>query len=186
MSEGRATPVVVRAAAEADMPAIAAIYGSEVREGTASWELDPPATAVMLTRWRSVTANGYPYLVATVGAAVVGFAYASAYRPRPGYRYTVEDSVYVAREARRAGVGRALLAALIDACAARGFRQMVAVIGGAEAPSVRLHAAQGFVEVGRLPGLGRKFGRWLDSLLMQRALGDGMATPPASEAKETR
>jgi phosphinothricin acetyltransferase len=112
--------------------------------------------------------------------SIAGYAYASAFRPREGYRHTVEDSVYVARGSRGRGVGRALLAALVDACAAAGYRQMVAVIGGAEeVASIRLHAAQGFAEVGRLPAVGRKFGRWLDCVHMQRALGEGAATAPA-------
>lgn len=186
MSGGAATETIVRPVVETDLAAVVAIYAGEVRAGTASWELEAPDADAMLARWRAVAAGGYPYLVAVRDGRVAGFAYASAYRPRPGYRYTVEDSVYVAQDTRRSGVGHALLGALVDACAQRGFRQMVAVIGGADPASARLHAAHGFVEVGRLPGLGRKFGRWLDSLLMQRALGDGATTPPASEAQEIR
>ena len=179
MSEPGASGVVVRPAVESDVPAISAIYRNEVLTGSASWEIDPPDTAAMLARYHAIEAQGHPYLVAAICGQVVGFAYASAYRPRPGYRFTVEDSVYVAPDAQRKGVGRALLAALVAACAARGYRQMVAVIGGAEPASVRLHAAQGFVEVGRLPGLGRKFERWHDSVLMQRALGEGASSAPA-------
>ena len=133
----------------------------------------------MLERYRAIVGQGYPYLVATIGTRVVGYAYASAYRPRPGYRYTVEDSVYVAPEARGEGIGGALLAALVDECAGTRFRQMVAVIGGTDQlGSIRVHAALGFVEVGRLPAIGRKFDRWHDSVLMQRSLGEGAAAPP--------
>ena len=169
----------LRAATEADVPEIAAIYAREVAEGSASWELEPPDATAMRERFRAVLDGGYPYLVATQGTRIIGFAYAGPYRPRPGYRYAVEDSVYVAADARGHGIGGSLLAALIDACAERGYRQMVAVIGGSDQMgSIRVHAANGFVEVGRLPALGRKFDRWLDSVLMQRALGDGSATPP--------
>lgn len=174
--------VTVRAAGEDDIAAIAAIYRRAVATGTASWELVPPDETTMRERFRTLCEGGYPYLAALRRDTLVGYAYASAFRPREGYRYTVEDSVYVAGEARRSGVGRALLAELIDACAAGGWRQMVAVIGGAgEAASIRLHATQGFVLVGRLPDVGRKFGRWLDCVLMQRALGEGAATAPAGE-----
>jgi phosphinothricin acetyltransferase len=174
--------VTVRAAGEGDIAAIAAIYRRAVATGTASWELVPPDETTMRERFRTLSGSGYPYLAALRGGALVGYAYASPFRPREGYRYTVEDSVYVAGEAQRSGVGRALLAALIDACAVGGWRQMVAVIGGAgEVASIRLHATQGFVEAGRLRDVGRKFGRWLDCVLMQRALGEGAATAPADE-----
>ena len=174
--------VHIRAAAEADVPAIAAIYVDAVQTGSASWELAPPDEATMRERMRAILGGGYPYLVAVDGSALAGYAYASAFRPRAGYRHTVEDSIYVAREARRRGVGNALLGALIDACAAAGFRQMVAVIGGRdEVPSIRLHAAHGFVDVGTLPAIGRKFGRWLDCVHMQRALGDGATSAPDGE-----
>jgi L-amino acid N-acyltransferase YncA len=172
----------VRAAAETDVPVISAIYADAVATGVGSWELDPPDENEVRARFRGITAAGDPYVVAVRGAELVGYAYASAYRSRLGYRHTVEDSVYVARTARGDGVGRALLAALIDACTAAGKRQMIAVIGGAEnLASIRLHAALGFAEVGRLPAIGRKFGRWLDCVLMQRALGEGGATPPQGE-----
>jgi phosphinothricin acetyltransferase len=171
--------IALRAAVEADVPAIAAIYRREVLLQSASWELEPPDAAAMLERFRAVVGGGYPYLVALDGPRIAGYAYASAYRPREGYRYTVEDSVYVADDARGKGVGTALLTALIDECADRGFRQMVAVIGGTDQHgSIRLHSALGFVDVGRLPAIGRKFDRWHDSVLMQRALGEGSAAPP--------
>jgi phosphinothricin acetyltransferase len=172
----------VRAANDADIPAIAAIYADAVATGIGSWELSPPDENEMRARFREVTGAGDPYFVAVRDGAVVGFAYAGAYRTRPGYRHTVEDSVYVARTARGEGAGRALLTALLDACAATGKRQMIAVIGGSEnIASIRLHAGLGFVEVGRLPAIGRKFGRWLDCVLMQCALGEGATTPPRAE-----
>jgi L-amino acid N-acyltransferase YncA len=170
---------VIRAALPLDVPAITAIYAREVVEASASWELEPPDAAAMLERFQAITDQGYPYFVAEAGSRVIGFAYANAYRPRAGYRYAVEDSVYIAADARGHGVGGALLARLIEACEHGGYRQMVAVIGGADQyGSIRVHAGQGFVEVGRLPALGRKFDRWLDCVLMQRALGQGPATPP--------
>lgn len=172
---------IVRDAQERDVPTIAAIYGREVSVESASWELAPPDESEMLSRYRAITAGGYPYLVATLGERVAGYAYASAYRPRPGYRYTVEDSIYVAQDARGRGIARALLSTLIGECAQRDYRQMVAVIGGADqAGSIALHKTHGFVEVGRLPDIGRKFDRWLASVLMQRALGRGAASPPQS------
>jgi len=175
-------PLQLRAATEADVAAIAAIYADAVRTGTASWELAPPDEAAMRERLRAIVGAGYPYLVGVEGSAVAGYAYAGAFRPRAGYRHTVEDSIYVARTARGRGVGRSLLAALIDACTRAGYRQMVAVIGGRdERASIRLHAAQGFVDAGTLPAIGRKFGRWLDCVHMQRALGEGAATAPADE-----
>ena len=127
--------------------------------------------------------NGFPYLVAERGETVLGYAYAGPYRPRPAYRFTVENSVYVSREARRLGLGSALLAALIDDATARGFRQMVAVIGdsGNEA-SVGIHASHGFRHVGTFENVGRKHGRWLDTVLMQLTLGDGAEAPPLDEA----
>jgi phosphinothricin acetyltransferase len=174
--------VRIRAAADADVPAIAEIYADAVQTGSASWELAPPDEATMGERMRTILGGGYPYLVAVDGSALAGYAYASAFRPRAGYRHTVEDSIYVARSARRRGVGNALLGALIDACAKAGYRQMVAVIGGRdEVPSIRLHAAHGFIDVGTLPAIGRKFGRWLDCVHMQRALGPGASIPPDGE-----
>ncbi len=174
--------VVLRAARESDVPTITALYGHSVVTGTASWELAPPSIDEMGTRFRSVIGQGYPYFVAVIDGGVVGYAHAGVYRPRPGYRHTVEDSVYVAPSAQRRGLGRTLLSALIDECTLQGYRQMIAVIGdAANAASIRLHTAQGFVEVGRLPAIGRKFDRWLDSVLLQRALGEGAATPPARD-----
>ncbi len=175
-------PINLRGAASADLEAIAAIYAHHVESGTGSFELDAPTAGEMHRRWRDVVERGLPYVVATLAphdATIAGYAYASLYRTRPAYRYTVEDSVYVDPSCTGRGVGRALLAAIIDACAPLGYRQMVAVIGGSDnAASIGLHAALGFERVGCLTAVGRKFDRWLDTVLMQRALGPGAAAPP--------
>jgi L-amino acid N-acyltransferase YncA len=164
-------PVLIRAATPDDLPAITAIYGDAVRHGTASFEIDPPDLTEMRHRFEALVAGGHPYLVAIGEGAVLGYAYAGPYRPRPAYRATVEDSIYLAREARGQGVGRLLLSELLDVCAARGFAQMIAVIGdSAQAPSIGLHKALGFRQVGTLEAVGFKFGRFLDTVLMQRAI----------------
>lgn len=171
---------ILRPAAEADIVAIAAIYGHSVATGTASFELEPPDAEEMLRRMRALDEAGYPYLVAEAGGTVLGYAYAGAYRPRPGYRHTVEDSVYVAPFAHRQGVGRRLLARLIEECTRLGFRQMVAVIGDSQqAASIGLHRAQGFEPAGILKAVAYKFDAWRDQVLMQRALGPGDSTPPS-------
>ena len=166
-----------------DIPAIARIYAHWVRHGLASFELEPPAEAEMAARREAVLAGGYPHLVATDAAGrVLGYAYASAWRTRPAYRFAAEDSVYVAPDAGRRGTGRLLLPALISRCTALGFRLMVAVIGdSANAPSIGLHERCGFRHAGLLPAIGWKHGRWVDSVLMTRPLGDGAATPPPPE-----
>jgi phosphinothricin acetyltransferase len=162
-----------------DVPAITAIYGHWVRHGLASFELDPPEEAEMARRRAAILAAGYPYLVAEAEGRLLGYACASAYRPRPAYRFAVEDSVYVAPGAGRAGTGRALLEALTARCTARGLRLMVAVIGdSANAASIRLHERAGFTRAGLLPAIGWKHGRWVDSVLMTRPLGAGATTPP--------
>ena len=171
--------VTIRDGGEADVAAIAAIYHHHVLHGAASFEIEPPDAAEMARRRRTVVDGGYPYLVAEQDGRVVGYAYASAYRPRPAYRNTIENSVYVEPGRERQGIGRVLLAALLEACEQRGFRQVVAVIGdsGHEA-SIGLHRALGFRMVGTLRSAGFKFGRWIDIVLMQRALGPGDDTPP--------
>ena len=175
-----AVNIVVRPALPADIAAVAAIYGHHVATGLASFELEPPSNDEMFRRYRGVIDRGFPYLIAERAGLVVGYAYASAYRARPAYRLSVENSVYVDPGAYRGGIGRALLQALIVECERRGFRQMVAVIGdSANAASIGLHAACGFALIGTLPSIGYKFGRWVDSGFMQRALGEGSATPPA-------
>ena len=174
-----ATTLVVAQAGH--IPAITAIYAEAVLHGTASWELKPPDPTEMARRMAEIQAQGYPYLVALAGDAVAGYAYAGAYRPRPGYRFTVEDSVYVAPGWQGRGIGRRLLAAVIDATTALGYRQMIAVIGDSgNAASIALHAALGFTRAGLLRSVGFKYGRWLDGVLMQRALGEGDATLPGA------
>jgi phosphinothricin acetyltransferase len=169
--------IALRTAQEGDFRAVTAIYALHVRTGTASFELEPPDEAEMMRRWREVTGQGWPYLVAVASGRVVGYAYAGAYRPRPAYRFTVEDSVYVENDARGRGIGRGLLGALMDAAEAAGARQMIAVIGdSANAASVMLHAGLGFRQVGLLQSVGRKFERWLDVVMMQRDLGPGDRT----------
>jgi L-amino acid N-acyltransferase YncA len=171
---------VIRPSAEADIPAIADIYRDAVLHGTASFEIEPPGEPEMARRRAALIEAGYPYLVAERGGAVLAYAYAGAYRTRPAYRATVEDSIYVAGPAQGRGIGRALLAALIAACERRGFRQMIAVIGdSASAGSIALHGRLGFSHAGVLKSVGYKHGRWLDSVLMQRPLGAGAAEPPA-------
>ena len=174
------TPAI-RAATAADIPAIAAIYRPAVLHGTASFELDPPDDAEMLRRFTAITAAGYPYFVAEFEGRVVGYAYANAYRTRPAYRFTVENSVYIAPDVQGKGVGRALLAELIAACTARGFRLMIAVIGdSATYASISLHRRAGFRFCGTIHSIGYKFGRWLDSVIMELPLGDGDGAPPAT------
>jgi len=161
------------------MPPVQAIYAHHVLHGLASFETEPPTAAQMRHRFESVTAAGYPYLVATDDDTVCGYAYASVYRTRPGYRHTVEDSVYVDPAAVGRGIGRQLLFRLIDECERRGYRQMLAVIGdSANAASIGLHRSCGFTHSGTLRSVGFKFGRWIDSVLMQRGLGESDRTVP--------
>jgi L-amino acid N-acyltransferase YncA len=176
---GPATDAVIRAATFADVAAIAAIYDHAVRHGTATFEIEPPDEAEMARRFGELAAGGFPYLVAEASGAVRGYAYAGLYRTRVAYRYTLEDSVYVAPGFHRRGIGRALLDRLLAEAQARGYRQMVAVIGDSEqAASIALHHAAGFRMVGTFAAVGHKFGRWLDTVLMQRPLGSGANAPP--------
>jgi L-amino acid N-acyltransferase YncA len=169
----------IRAAIAADIPAITAIYDHAVRHGTASFELEPPDAAEMARRQQTLLDGGYPYLVAEADGVLAGYAYAGAYRPRPAYRWSVEDSVYIAPTMHRCGIGAALLGRLIAEAEQRGFRQMIAVIGdSAQAPSIELHRALGFRLIGAVENVGFKFGRWLDTVLMQRALGVGASAAP--------
>jgi L-amino acid N-acyltransferase YncA len=175
--------MVIRDATGADVSAIQQIYAHHVRTGTASFEEIPPSEPEMAARWQAVQQLGLPYLVAERDGAVVGYAYAGAYRPRPAYRHTLEDSVYVTRQHHRLGIGRALLGALIARCEAGPWRQLIAVIGDSDnASSIALHQQFGFRHVGTLHSVGWKLGRWLDSVVMQRALGSGATTPPAVAA----
>jgi phosphinothricin acetyltransferase len=164
--------VIVRASTEADVARCAEIYRHHVLYGTASFEIDPPDLGEMKKRRAAVLDLGLPHLVAECQGRVLGYAYAGNWRPRPAYKYSVEDSVYIDHEAVGQGIGKALLPVLIDECTRLGKKQMVAVIGdSAQTPSIRLHAACGFEMVGTLRNIGFKFDRWLDSVLMQRALG---------------
>lgn len=173
--------LAIRPARSADGHGIAAIYAHAVRHGSATFEIDPPTEAEMASRVAAIISAGYPFLTADLEGSVAGYAYAGPYRLRPGYRWTVEDSVYVAPTAVRRGVGRALLARLIEECNRRGFRQMIAVIGdSANTASIELHRQAGFRPIGTLEAVGHKFGGWLDSVLMQRTLGDGATTPPCA------
>jgi L-amino acid N-acyltransferase YncA len=167
------TQFSIRPALLADCAAIARIYAPAVTHGTTSFELEAPDEVEMARRMGALTEKGYPYLVAELHNVVVGYAYAGPYRTRPAYRFIVENSIYVAPDVQRRGVGRALLEALITACTERGYRQMLAVIGDSpnQPGSIALHQTCGFTVVGRLPDVGFKFDRWLDSLLMQRELG---------------
>jgi phosphinothricin acetyltransferase len=171
--------LTLRPSTDADIPAITAIYAHAVLHGTASFELDPPIEAEMLRRRAAILAGGYPYIVAERDGAILGYAYAGAYRTRPAYRSTVEDSIYVSPTAQGQGIGRVLLEALIAECEARDFRLMVAVIGDEDSRgSIALHKSLGFELVGILKGVGYKHGRWLSTVLMQRTLAGGMAEPP--------
>ncbi|KEQ07074.1 GNAT family N-acetyltransferase [Pseudorhizobium pelagicum] len=169
----------LRDARLSDLAAITAIYADSVTNGTASYEMTPPDEAEMQERFLAITSRGYPYVAAEGrDGTFLGYAYASAFRTRPAYRWLVEDSIYLAPEARGKGIGRALLAELVDRCTTLGFRQMVAVIGGASPASIALHHAQGFELSGTLKGTGFKHGRWLDTVMMQRSLGDGNTSDP--------
>ncbi len=171
--------VAIRPAKISDIPAITRIYAHAVAHGTASFELTSPDEAEMRKRMQALLDGKFPYIVAEIDGALAGYAYASLYRTRPAYRFTVEDSVYVAPEMHRRGVGKVLLERLIEACTALGFRQMIAVIGDSDqAASIGVHRACGFADAGNLRNIGWKFGRWLDTPLMQRALGEGAATEP--------
>jgi L-amino acid N-acyltransferase YncA len=172
--------LIIRPSSEGDTASIAAIYAHYVRNEIVTFESEPPDAAELNRRRAEVQARGLPWLVAEIEHGVIaGYAYASQYRSREAYRFTVEDSIYLDPAHIGKGIGSALLAQLIAACEAAGARQMVAVIGGsAESASVRLHAKFGFRHVGVLEAVGFKFGRWLDTVLMQRALGTGTGTPP--------
>ncbi|MGI9169300.1 MAG: GNAT family N-acetyltransferase [Caulobacteraceae bacterium] len=171
--------MIVRPATAGDAAAVAAIYGHHVLHGAGTFEEEPPDLAETARRLGAVTAFGLPFLVAEKDGEVAGFAYAAPFRPRAAYRYTVEDSVYVAPGLLRAGIGRALLAGVIAASEARGLRQMMTVIGdGANAASIGLHRALGFEMAGTCRAVGFKHGRWLDTVWMQRPLNGGDATLP--------
>ena len=177
----RTTDLVVRDAGDRDVPRITAIYAHHVLTGLATFEVVPPDDAEMARRRVNVLDWALPYFVAEDASGVLGYAYATPYRTRAGYRYTVEDSIYVDPAAVGRGVGRRLLERLIEACVACGCRQMIAVIGDTDnSASIGLHEACGFARVGMLPSTGFKFGRWVDSVLMQRGLADADRSPPGT------
>jgi L-amino acid N-acyltransferase YncA len=169
----------LRPADAGDIAAITRIYAEAVAHGTASFELEPPNEAEMARRQQALLNNGYPYLVAEHSGAIAGYAYAGPYRARPAYKWTVENSIYVAPQFHRRGIGLLLLKRLIAETERRGFRQMIAVIGdSAQTPSIALHVAAGFDMVGTFRAVGFKHGKWLDTPLMQLTLGKGDTVPP--------
>jgi L-amino acid N-acyltransferase YncA len=169
----------IRASREDDIAAIAAIYRHHVLHGLASFEEVPPEPEELASRRGAIVARGLPFLIAERSGRMLGYCYASLYRTRSAYRFTLEDSIYIDAAEVGRGIGRALLGSLLDRCTELGYRQMVAVIGGSDTwPSIRLHEALGFARVGLLPAIGLKFGAWVDTVLMQRALGPGAANLP--------
>jgi len=172
-------PVIIRPAVSGDIEAITRVYADAVLHGTASFEIEPPDQAEMLRRQTALLKNGYPYFAAEIESVVAGYAYAGPYRARPAYKWSVEDSVYVAPDMHRKGIGALLLRALISASVERGFRQIIAVIGdSAQTASIAVHERAGFNHVGTLRSVGFKHGKWLDTVLMQRALAEGDKTAP--------
>ncbi len=171
--------LLLRPAADGDIAGIQRIYAQHVLTGLASFEEVPPAADEIRRRWRAIADLGLPYIVAVADGALAGYAYAGPYRPRTAYRFAVEDSIYLDPAFQGRGIGRSLLAALIEETTRLGKRQMIAVIGdSANAASIGLHRSLGFVDSGVFRAVGFKFGRWVDSVLMQRALGPGAASLP--------
>lgn len=176
--------VLIRPSTPVDLPAMTAIYGWNVLHGTGTFELDPPDSAEMGRRRDDVLAHGLPWLVVERGDALLGYAYANRFRPRPAYRYCLEDSIYLAADAVGRGIGRLLLAELMARSEAAGARQMLAVIGdSANAASIAVHRALGFEPVGTIGAAGWKLGRWLDVVLMQKQLGFGATTVPTETSR---
>ena len=179
--------IAIRPSRDDDIAEIAAIYRHHVLHGVASFEELPPDEDEVARRRREILALGLPYLVAERSGRVVGYCYASRYRARSAYRFTLEDSIYVDAAEVGRGIGRALLSTLIERCCELGYRQMVAVIGGSDQwPSIRLHETLGFTRTGLLPAVGFKFGSWIDCVLMQRALGSGATTLPGEIASSNK
>jgi phosphinothricin acetyltransferase len=170
---------IIRPGTDADIASVQAIYAHHVLNGLASFEVEPPDVDEMRQRRHAVVERGFPYLVAEIDGAIVGYAYAGPYRARPGYRFACENSIYIRHGLEGRGIGKALLAPLIAACEAMGMRQMIAVIGDSENhASINLHKALGFEMAGNLRSVGFKFGRWIDSVFMQRPLGRGDGNLP--------
>jgi phosphinothricin acetyltransferase len=170
---------IIRPAEIADIPTMTRIYADAVIHGTASFEIEPPDQAEMTRRQAALIDNGYPYLAAVIDGIVAGYAYAGPYRARPAYNWSIEDSIYIAPEMHRKGLGGLLLKRLIAESTQRGFRQMIAVIGdSAQTASIAVHERAGFSHVGTLRSVGFKHGKWLDTVLMQRALGQGDSVVP--------
>ncbi|MDB5524543.1 MAG: Phosphinothricin N-acetyltransferase [Rhizobium sp.] len=177
-----AMKIRIRDAALADVPVITEIYRESVLNGIGTYELEAPSETDMSSRFNAITGQNYPYLIAEdENGAILGYAYASAFRTREAYRYLAEDSIYVSPEARGLGVGGKLLDALLSRTASLGIRQMVAVIGGANPASIAVHEKGGFKHVGRMPASGFKFGQWVDTVFMQIELGEGTDTVPTAE-----
>lgn len=174
-------PLLIRPAKIEDASAIAAIYADHVATGTASFDMIARSLGETEAKISECQTRGWPFLVATQSEAVVGYAYATQFRDRAAYATTCENSIYLARAHLGQGIGTALLARLIREAEDAGFRQMIAVVGGGEPASVALHLRLGFVHAGTMRAVGRKFGRWLDTVYLQRELSDGSATPPARE-----
>ena len=169
----------IRDTRRADMLAIQKIYAYSVLNGLASFEITPPDHEEMLQRRKTLLSQGYPYRVAEIAGEIKGFAYAGPFRQRPAYLYTVENSIYVSIESQRQGIGRQLLEDLIECCSKCGYRQMISIIGDSKNySSIALHAGLGFEKIGVQPSVGFKFGRWVDSVIMQRAIGEGSKTLP--------
>jgi L-amino acid N-acyltransferase YncA len=176
MSDG---DLLIRPSRDDDVTAIAAIYAHHVLHGVASFEEVPPSVEEMARRRADIVGRGFPYFVAERGGRVVGYCYSGPYRARVGYRFSIEDSIYIDVDEVGRGIGRALLAQVIERSTELGYRQMIAVIGGSETlPSINLHKALGFTHIGTFTGIGFKFGRWIDSVYMQRALGPGNTALP--------
>jgi L-amino acid N-acyltransferase YncA len=170
--------VLVRPSTENDVPAMLAIYAHHIQRGLGAFDVEPLHPDDIKRRRKNMLKHRLPHLVAEQGGAVIGYAYAVPFRKRPAYRYAVKHSIYVHPDRLHAGVGRTLLPALIESCASAGYRQMIAYIDTGNAPSLHLHEAFGFERAGLLKGVGFKYGRWTDSILMQRALGPGATAPP--------
>ncbi|MCO5064208.1 MAG: N-acetyltransferase family protein [Rhizobiaceae bacterium] len=180
--------VSIRDATESDLPVLTAIYADAVDHGTATYELEAPTLDEMRARFANLRASEYPYLVAEEAGQVIGYAYAGPFRARPAYRFIVEDSIYIDPRAKGKGIGKLLMSALIEACRAGGYRQLVAVIGDghADSPSVRLHDRMGFRHCGVLEGSGYKHGRWLDTVFMQLEMNGGNRAEPDPQSVPER